>query len=71
MTATVTWIYADRIDFTPQRCYAANNRKHFAFCDVRKPITQAALHKDFVILCPIPGKPSQNSLIGALLRMVE
>ena len=70
MAATVTWIYADRIRFTPQRCYAVNNRKHFAFSDVRKLITQAALHKDFVRLCPVPGKPKQNSFIEALLRMV-
>ena len=70
MAATVTWIYADRIDFTPQRYYAVNNRKHFAFSDVRKLITQAALHKDFDSLCPVPGKPRQNSFIDALLRMV-
>ena len=70
MAATVTWIYADRIDFTPQRCYAVNNRKYFAFSDVRKLITQAALHKDFVSPCPISGKPSHNSFIGALVRMV-
>jgi len=70
MAATVTWIYADRIDFTPQRCYAVNNRKHFAFSDVRKLITQTVLHKDFVTLCPIPGKTMQNSFIDALLRMV-
>jgi SRSO17 transposase len=24
MAATVTWIYADRLDKTPQRCYAVN-----------------------------------------------
>lgn len=70
MAATVTWVYADRLDFTPQRCYAVNNRQHFAFSDVRKLITQAALHKDFVSLCPIPNKPKQNSFIDALLRMV-
>jgi hypothetical protein len=70
MATTVTWIYADRIRFTPQRCYAVNNRKHFAFSDVRKLITQAALHKGFVSLCPVPGKPKQNSFIEALLRMV-
>ena len=29
----------------------ANNRKHFAFSDVRNLITQAALHKDYVTLC--------------------
>ncbi|MCF6355447.1 MAG: transposase [Candidatus Polarisedimenticolaceae bacterium] len=70
MAATVTWIYADRLDRTPTRCYAVNNRKHFAFSDVRKLITQAALDKDFVSVCPRPGKPSQNSFITALLRMV-
>ena len=70
MAATVTWVYADHIDFTPQRCYAVNNRKHFAFSDVRKLITQAALHKDFDSICPVPGKPKQNSFIDALIRMV-
>ena len=70
MATTLTWLYADRIDFTPQRFHAVNNRKHFAFSDVRKLITQAALHKDFVSLCPVPGKPRQNSFIDALLRMV-
>ena len=48
MAATITWIYADYHDKTPQRCYAINNRSHFAFSDVRKLITQAALNKDFV-----------------------
>ena len=70
MASTVTWIYADRLDRTPTRCYAVNNRKHFAFSDVRKLITQAALDKDFVSVCPKPGKPTQNSFIAALLRMV-
>jgi len=70
MAATLTWIYADRLDYTPTRCYAINNRKHFAFSDVRKLITQAALDKDFVRVCPKPGKPTQNSFIAALLRMV-
>jgi len=70
MAATVTWIYADHIDNTPQRCYAVNNRQHFAFSDVRKLITQAALDKDFITVCPRPGKPTQNSFISAILRMV-
>ena len=70
MAATVTWIYADHLDKTPQRCYAVNSRSHFAFSDVRKLITQAALNKDFVSFCPKPDKPIQNSFIDALLRMV-
>jgi len=70
MAVTVTWIYAHHLDKTPQRCYAVNNRSHFAFSDVRKLITQAALDKNFVWVCPKPGKPKQNSFISALLRMV-
>ena len=70
MAATVTWIYADRIDHAPRRCYAVNDRMHFALSDVRKLITQAALDKDYVSVCPKPGEPVQNSFIAALLRMV-
>lgn len=70
MATTITWIYADHLGKTPQRCYAVNNRNHFAFSDVRKLITQAALDKDFVCFCPKPDKPPQNSFISALLRMV-
>ncbi|SDZ11271.1 hypothetical protein [Nitrosomonas sp. Nm58] len=70
MAATVIWIYADHFDKTPQRCYAAHNRSHCAFSDVRKLITQAALNKDFVSFCPKPDKPIQNSFIDALLRMI-
>ena len=70
MAATITWIYADRLGHTPKRCYAVNNRKHFAFSDVRKLITQAALNNDFGSVCPKPGKPAQKSFITALLRMV-
>jgi len=70
MAATVTWIYADHLDKTPQRCYAVNNRSRFAFSDARKLITQAALNKDFVSFCPKPDKPMHNSFIDALLRMV-
>ena len=70
MAATITWVYADHLEHTPQRSYAVNNRQHFAFSDVRKLITQAALDKDFSTLCPNLGKPTQKSFIGALLRMV-
>jgi len=70
MAATITWIYADRLGYTPKRCYAVNNRKHFAFSNVRKRITQAALNNDFGSVCPKPGKPAQKSFITALLRIV-
>jgi hypothetical protein len=70
MAATVTWIYANHLDQAPKHCYAVNDRAHFAFSDVRKLITQAALDKDFAIVCPKPNKPRNNLLIDALLRMV-
>ena len=70
MAVTVTWIYADQLDHAPTRCYAVGDRKHFAFSDVRKLITQAALAENFSRVCPKPGKPRQNSFISALLRMV-
>jgi hypothetical protein len=70
MAATVTWIYADYLDQAPKRFYAVNDRAHFAFSDVRKLITKAALDKDFDIVFPKLNKRRNNSLIDVLLRMV-
>lgn len=70
MAATVTWIYADHLDQAPKRCYAVNNRAHFAFSDIRKLITQAAFDKGFDSVCPKPNKSVNNSFIDTLLRMV-
>jgi len=70
MAATVTWLYADRLAHTPQRCHAVNGRRHFAFSDVRKLITEVALDQDFDRVFPKPSKPTHNSFINALLRMV-
>ena len=70
MAATLTWLYAERLTHTPQRCYAVNGRRHFAFSDVRKLITEVALDQNFDRVFPKPAKPTQNSFITALLRMV-
>jgi IS4 transposase len=70
MAATVTWIYADHLDHAPTRCYAVGDRKHFAFSDVRKLITKAALDENFSMVCHKPDKPRDNSFISALLRIV-
>ena len=72
-SASPVWVVTDswfRNDCTPTCCYAVNHRKHFAFSDIRKLIIQVALDKDFGSLCPKPGKPTQNSFIATLLRMV-
>ena len=70
MASTITWLYADRLARTPQRSYPVKGRQHFAFSDVRKLITQAALEPRFDRVFPKPVKTLHNSFISALLRMV-
>jgi len=52
MATTRTWIYACRLEKTPIRRHAVKGRGHFAFSDVRRLMAQAALDKNFAILCP-------------------
>ncbi len=70
MAATITWLYAERLNHTPLRCHPVIGRKLFAFSDIRKLITQVALDKDFDRVFPKPVIPTHNSFIQALLRMV-
>jgi SRSO17 transposase len=70
MAATVTWIYADRIEADPQRRHIVKGRTSFAFSDVRRLITNAALSKDFLGLWPSTRNPRQNPFVSLLLRMV-
>lgn len=46
MVTTVIWIYAEHMKIDPHRCHIAKNRSGFAFSDVRRLITNAALYKD-------------------------
>ena len=69
MATTITWIYACRLEKTPIRRHAVKGRGHFAFSDVRRLVAQAALDKNFAILCPTPGKSVAKSFVAALLRM--
>ncbi|MGR9107916.1 MAG: hypothetical protein ACU843_13385 [Gammaproteobacteria bacterium] len=64
MAATVTWIYADRIQADPERRNVVKGRTNFAFSDVRRLITNAALTEDFLTLWPIPIKPRQNPFVS-------
>ena len=70
MAATVTWIYADRIQADPERRHRVKGRTGFAFSDVRRLIANAALTDDFLSLWPASHKPRQNSFLSTLLRMV-
>ncbi|MFW6297993.1 MAG: transposase [Desulfosalsimonas sp.] len=70
MTAmTVSWIYASRLEKTPERRHAVSGRRHFAFSDVRRSVAQAALGDNFVRLFPVAQKSILNSAITALMRM--
>jgi len=69
MATTITWIYACRLEKTPVRRHAVAGRNHFAFSDVRRLVAQAALDRNFAILCPNPGKSMDKSFVAALMRM--
>jgi len=66
----ITWIYADRLKGDPERRHTGKGRTSFAFSDVRRLIAEAALHYDFDRVYHKPGKPTKNSLVAVLLRMV-
>lgn len=69
MATSLTWMYACRLDKTPSRRHSVKGRGHYAFSDVRRLITKAALDDNFHILCPKPRKSVVNSLVSTLLRM--
>ena len=69
MATSVAWIYASRIEKTPNRRHAVKGRNHFAFSDVRRSVARAALDDNFGILFPVPRKSVVNSLVAVLLRM--
>jgi hypothetical protein len=70
MAATLTWVYADRLQNAPDRKYKIRGRAGFAFGDVRRIMAEAALDPDFQLVCPIPGQTAQNPFVKTLLRMV-
>ena len=70
MASIITWIYADRLNANPERRHKVKGRTSYAFSDVRRIITEAALNEDFDRLCPKPSNSPRNSLVAVLLRMV-
>ena len=69
MATSVAWIYASRLEKTPNRRHVVKGRNHFAFSDVRRSVAKAALDDNFGILFPVPRKSVVNSLVAVLLRM--
>ena len=69
MASTIAWIYASRLEKIPTRRHFVRGRKHFAFSDVRRLITEVVLDNNFGILFPVPRKSAINSLVHTLLRI--
>ncbi len=69
MATSLTWIYACHLNKTPSRRHAVKGRNHFAFSDVRRLIAQAALDKDFLLVCPLPRKSMVNTFAAALMKI--
>lgn len=69
MATCVAWIYASRLEKTPNRRHVVKGRNHFAFSDVRRSVAKAALDDDFGMLFPVPRKSVVNSLMTVLLRI--
>lgn len=69
MAATLTWVYADRLEKAPDRKYKIRGRSGFAFSDVRRIIAEAALDEDFQSICSLPMQMPQKSFVKTLLRM--
>ncbi len=69
MACTIAWVYASRLEKIPTRRHFVRGRKHFAFSDVRRLITEVVLDNKFGILFPVPRKSAINSLVHTLLRI--
>lgn len=70
MAATVTWIYAARLENIPERKHKVRGRNSFAFSDLRRIIAKVALSEDFDAVCDKHDKLPQKSFVDTLLRMV-
>ena len=69
MATSLIWIYACHLNKTPSRRHAVKGRNHFAFSDVRRLIAQAALDKDFQLVCPLSRKSIVNTFAAALMKI--
>lgn len=70
MSATLIWIYADRLKVNPKRRHKVKGRTSFAFSDIRKIMAVEVLDDNFDRLWPKQRKPVIKSFIPTLLRMV-
>jgi len=70
MATAVTWLYAIKLENTPERRHTVRERNSFAFSDVRYILAKAALSKDFGAVCPKLSKRRKKLSVARLLRMI-
>lgn len=70
MAATITWQYAQRMNRTPTRRHAVNNRASFAFSDIRRSIAKEALTDDFTLGLPQQRQSANNSFFNTIMQLV-
>jgi len=66
----ITWIYGAQLEQAPPRRYATTKRTEYAFADLWRRLAQDLGGEGFGIACTDPGKPTRNSLIAAVMKLV-
>jgi hypothetical protein len=70
LATTLVWVYAERLENTPKRRYATQNRTEYAFADVRRIIADEIGRPGFVIRCHKSLKSTENTLLQSFMRLV-
>ena len=71
MVATaITWIDGAHFEQAPPRRYPTTKRTEYAFAALRCRLAQDLGGEGFGIACADPGKPTQNPLIAAVMKLV-
>jgi len=58
-----------QLENAPKRRHGVKGRNHFAFSDVRRPMTEKVLSEGFPSIWPHEGKSVINSIAATMLRM--
>ncbi len=71
LAATViTWIYSAYLEQALPRRYDTTRHTEYVFADLRRRLAQDLGGEGFGIVCAETGKPTQNSLIAAVMKLV-
>ncbi len=69
MATSIIWVHAMKLEKSPNRRHAVKGRKHFAFSDVRRDLTEAIMKENFEGVCSETPKTHRKYVIATMLRM--